>query len=121
MKKQITITKVSVQRRIARLIESKVRGAVAIFSEAPEVSRKKEGDYWENIIVAPTGYCNDILTFSEIDTVREVVDKYIKKYHGIGLSIETRPYLAKDNETWRSQPVMRIHIRRYDTDIFNED
>lgn len=121
MKKQITITKVSVQKRIAGLIESKVRGAVSIFSETPEVRRGTVGDYWEEITVAPAGFCKNVLTFSEIDTVREVVDKYIKKYHGIGYCIGTRPYLASDNDTWLSQPIMKIDIRRYDTDIFNEE
>jgi hypothetical protein len=48
-----------------------------------------------------------------IDTVWEVVDEYEKKYGNCicGL-IDTRPYLASDNETWLHMPVIEIAVRR---------
>ena len=61
-----------------------------------------------------------ILTFSEIDSIREAVAPFEKKYHGISYHMTTRPYLANDNKTWLSMPVMVIDIKKYDEDIFNK-
>lgn len=116
MKKTI-LTK-SVQTRIANRIEKEVREALSIYSQPSEVSKNKEvGSWWREIVCDPK---DTMLTFAEIDTIREVVDKYVAKYYGISYSIHTRPYLAKDNETWLHSPVMEINIRRYDEDIFNK-
>ena len=117
MKKTI-LTK-SVQTRIANRIEKEVREALnRIFQEPAEVSKNKEvGSYWREIVCDPK---DTILTFAETDVIRMVVDKYTAKYHGIHYSINTRPYLAKDNKTWLHSPVMEINIRRYDEDIFNK-
>lgn len=117
MKKTI-LTK-NVQTRVANSIEKKVREALnSIFSQPAEVSKNKEvGSWWREIVCDP----NDTLfSFAEIDTIREVVDRYKAKYHGISYSMTTRPHLAKDNETWLYYPVMEISIRRYDEDIFNK-
>lgn len=117
MKKTI-LTK-SVQTRVANRIEKEVREALnSIFSQPSEVSKNKEvGSYWREIVCNPKDM---MMTFAEIDTIREVVDKYKAKYHGISYSMHTRPYLAKDNETWLHSPVMEINIRRYEEDIFNK-
>lgn len=117
MKKTI-LTK-SVQTRVANRIENEVREALnRIFSEPAEVSKNKEVEtWWREIVCNP----NDTqFAFAEIDTIREIVDKYKAKYHGIYYLMETRPYLAKDNETWLYFPVMEINIRRYNEDIFNK-
>ena len=117
MKKTI-LTK-SVQTRVANRIEKEVREALnRIFSEPAEVSKNKEvGTWWREIVCDPK---DTMFSFAEIDTIREVVDKYVAKYHGISYSMHTRPYLAKDNETWLHSPVMEINIRRYNEDIFNK-
>ena len=115
-----TILKESVQKRVASLIVSKVRGAVSIYSEAPVVSNAEScGSFWYEITVEPTGL-RSIMTFAEIDSVREAVDEYSKKYHGISYHMETKPYLASDNETWLSLPVVKISVQRYEEDIFNK-
>lgn len=115
-----TILKKSVQKRVANLIASKIRGAVSIYSDPPVVRDVKiVGGYWAEITVEPTGF-RSMMTFAEIDSIREVVDEYSKKYHGISYHMETCPYLANDNETWLHMPVMVINIRRYDEDIFNK-
>jgi hypothetical protein len=90
----------------------------SIFSQPAEVSKNKEvGSYWREIVCNP----NDMLfSFAELDVIRMVVDKYKEKYNGITYSMQTRPYLAKDNETWLHYPVMEINIRRYDEDIYNK-
>lgn len=117
MKKTI-LTK-SVQTRVANRIEKEVRETLnRIFSEPSEVSKNKEvGSWWREIVCNPK---DAIFAFAEIDTIREVVDKYKEKYHGISYSMCTRPYLAQDNETWLYSPVMEINIRRYEKDIFNK-
>lgn len=115
-----TILKESVQKRVASLIESKVRGAVSIYSETPVVSKAKAvGSWWYEITVEPTGM-RSMMTFAEIDSIREAVDEYSKKYHGISYHMGTKPYLANDNETWLSMPVFNITIQRYEEDIFNK-
>ena len=118
--KKITITKVSAQTRVANLITSKIRGAVSIFSDAPSVEQNKVGNYYQTIEIVPAKNHSWILTFAEIDVVREEIEKFEKKYHGISCHITTRPYLAEDNKTWLSMPIMRIDIQRFDEDIFNK-
>ena len=118
--KKITITKVSAQTRVANLMASKIRGAVSIFSDAPSVEQKKEGNYFQTIEIVPAERHSWMLTFAEIDVVREEIEKFEKKYHGISYHMTTRPYLAEDNKTWLSMPIMQIDIQRYDKDIFNK-
>ena len=117
MKKTI-LTK-SVQTRVANRIEKEVREALnRIFSNPAEVSKNKEvGTWWREIVCDPK---DKQFVFAEIDTIREVVDKYKAKYYGIYYIMKTRPYLAKDNKTWLYSPVIEINIRRYDEDIFNK-
>lgn len=117
MKKTI-LTK-SVQTRVANRIENEVREALnRIFSEPSEVNENKEvGEFWREIVIDPKDM---LMSFAEIDTIREVVDKYKAKYHGISYSMQTRPHLAKDCEDWLYSPVMEITIRRYDEDIYNK-
>ena len=118
--KKITITKVSVQTRVANLLASKIRGAVSIFSNSPAVEQTKAGTYYQVIDIIPAERHSWMLTFAEIDTVREVVAEFEKKYHGIGYHITTRTFLADDNKTWLSKPVMSIDIKRFDEDIFKD-
>lgn len=117
MKKTI-LTK-SVQTRVANRIENEVREALnSIFSQPAEVSKNKEVcSWWREIVCNPK---DTMFTFAEIDTIREVVDKYKAKYHGISYLMRTRSYLAKDNKTWLYFPVMEINIQRYAEDIFNK-
>lgn len=117
MKKTI-LTK-SVQTRVANRIENEVREALnSTYSQPAGVSKNKEvGIYWREIVCNPK---DTFMSFAEIDTIRKVVDKYKAKYHGINYTMGTRPYLAKDNETWLHSPVMEINIRRYDEDIYNK-
>jgi hypothetical protein len=118
--KKITITKVSAQTRVANLMASKIRGAVSIFSDAPTVEQAKAGTQFLVIEIIPAERHSWMLTFAEIDTVREVVAEFEKKYHGITYYMTTRPYLADDNKTWLSKPVMTIDIQRFDEDIFKD-
>lgn len=117
MKKTI-LTK-SVQTRVANRIENEVREALnSTFSQPAEVSKNKQvGSWWREIVCDPK---DKMFTFAEIDTIREVVDKYKAKYNGISYSINTRPHLAIDNETWLYSPVIEISIKRYIEDIFNK-
>ena len=118
--KKITITKVSAQTRVANLMASKIRGAVSIYTDAPTVEQSKVGTQFQVIEIIPAERHSWMLTFAEIDTVREAVTPFKKKYHGISYHMTTRPYLADDNKTWLSKPVMTIDIQRFDEDIFNK-
>ena len=118
--KKITITKVLAQTRVANLMASKIRGAVSIFSDAPSVEQEKTGNYFQTIDIIPAKRHSWMLTFSEVDVVRDEIVKFEKKYHGISYYMTTRPYLAEDNKTWLSMPIIRIDIQRYDEDIFNK-
>jgi len=118
--KKITITKVSAHTRVANLMASKIRGAVSIFSNTPSVEQDNAGNYFQVFEIVPAKGNSWMLTFAEIDVVREEIEKFEKKYHGISYHMTTRPYLAEDNKTWLSQPIMRIDIQRYDEDIFNK-
>lgn len=119
--KKSTITKASAQTRVANLIVTKIQNALQIFSDPAEVEISElESSSMYKVIHVKQNHNIRILTFSEIDTVREVVDKFAKKYHGIGYVMISRTYLAQDGETWLNQPVMEITVRKYDEDIFNK-
>ena len=118
--KKITITKVSAQTRVANLMVSKINGAISCYSEAPTIESKKVGTTFHVIEITPNEKHAWMLTFSEIDSIREAIAPFEKKYHGISYHMTTRPYLANDNKTWLSMPVMVIDIQKYDEDIFNK-
>lgn len=113
MKKQHIIASASAHTRIANLIVTKIKNAISFFSNAPtvEVDELKSGSWYKVIVVKNEK--SHILTFAEIDTVREVVDEFSKKYKGMGYVMDTRPYLASDHETFLHMPVMEISVRRY--------
>jgi hypothetical protein len=113
MKKQHIITSASAHTRIANLVVEKVKNAVSFFSDAQtvEIDELRTISWYKVIVVSPKN--SPILTFAEIDTVREVVDKFCKKYKGMGYVMDTRLYLAKDGKTFLHMPVMEISVRRY--------
>jgi hypothetical protein len=119
--KKITITKARTQTRVANLIVKEVNNAISFFSDPSEakIDEAKSCGYYKVIEVKQNHGCR-ILTFAEIDIIRGVVDKFCKKYNGIGYYMDTAPYLAQDGETWLHQPVMCISIPRYDEDIYNK-
>lgn len=109
--KQHIISNVSAQTRIANLLVSKINSAVSFFSDAPIAKVTSKSVWYQTVQV-----CNEhshILTFAEIDTVREVVDEFCKKYKGMFYTMGTAPYLASDKETWLYMPVIEIEVRRY--------
>lgn len=118
--KKITITKKSAQTRVANLIVSAAKNALSFMSEPAkvEINERMSSDMYKVIYVKNEN--NRMLTFTETDSVREALEKYEKKYHGIGCYMDTEGYLARDNKTWLSQPVMVITIKKYDEDIFNK-
>ena len=113
MKNQAIITSEKSHKRVANLVIEKVKNAVSFFSEAPtvEIDKVMTCSYWQVIVVKNEK--SNMLTFSEIDIVRDVVDKFCKKYKGMFYVIETRPYPASDGG-FLHMPVMVINIRRYD-------
>jgi hypothetical protein len=113
MKKQNIIKSASAHTRVANLVVENVKNAVSFFSNAPTVEiDESHCSSWYKVIVVKNEKSH-ILTFAEIDTVREVVDEFCKKYRGMGYVMDTRPYLAQDGETFLYMPVMEISIRRY--------
>lgn len=117
MKKQHIIASASAHTRIANLVVEKIKNAVSFFSDAPtvEIDELRTSSWYKVIVVKNEK--SHILTFAEIDTVREVVDKYCKKYKGMGYVMDTRPYLASDHETFLHMPVMEINVRRYELNV----
>lgn len=114
MTQQHIISSASAHTRITNLVVSKIKGAVSFFSDAPTVEVDSKTSYYQNIVVKNEN--THILTFAEIDIVREIVDCYCKKYRGMFYTMQTRPYLSKDGSTMLHMPVMEICIRRYDFD-----
>lgn len=113
MKKQNIIKSESVHTRVANLVVEKIKNAVSFFSDAPTVEIDElRTSPWYKIIVVKNEKSH-ILTFEEIDTVREVVDEFCKKYKGMFYVMDTRSYLASDNQTLLYMPVMEISVRRY--------
>ena len=113
MTKQAIITSEKSHKRVANLVIEKVKNAVSVFSDAPtvEIDNVMTCSYWQVIVVKNEK--SHILTFAEIDTVREVVDEFCKKYKDMYYKIDTRPYLASDGG-FLHMPVMEINIRRFD-------
>ena len=117
MKKQNIIASASAHTRITNLVVEKIKNAVSFFSDAPTVEIDElRTSTWYKIIVVKNEKSH-ILTFAEIDTVREVVDGFCKKYKGMGYVMDTRPYLAQDGETFLHMPVMEISVRRYELNV----
>ena len=115
MKKQVIKT-AAVQTRIANLVVTKVNNAVSFFGEAPvaEISEICSCSAYKTIVVK--NEYSHMLTFAEIDTIREAIDPIIKKYQGCGYTMQTMPYISKDNSTTLHMPVIEITIRRYEKD-----
>ena len=110
MKKSI-IKSERAQERVANLVVKKLRAAMSIFSTGDySIQMQKMGNYWIEIVVENKK--EGFLTMSEIEEATEVMKRYKEKYEGIHYVIETRPYLAKDGETWLSRPVIEMNIRR---------
>ena len=118
MNKQHIIASASAHTRITNLVVSKIKGAVSVFSDAPTVEVESKTSYYQTIVVKNEQ--THMLTFAEIDRVREVVDGYCKKYRGMFYTMQTRPYLSKDGSTMLHMPVMEICIRRYHFDCETE-
>ena len=76
--KSLTIKSVRGKNTVASLVAKKVEGALSIFSEAPTVEIKELCEAYTIIRIYPEKA--SILTFAEIDTVREAVDVYKNKY-----------------------------------------
>ena len=111
--KKLVIKSKSSRNRVANLIAKKIRSAVSIYSNAPVVEVEEQGISYTIISVkANENTSFRMLTFAEIDTVREVVDIYKEKYEygRISYSMQGGQYLAQDGETWLSMPVMEISI-----------
>ena len=113
MKKQNIIKSASAHTRVANLVVETVKNAVSIFSNAPtvEIDELRTSSWYKVIVVKNEK--SHILTFAEIDTVREVFDEFCKKYKGMFYIMDTRPYLAQDGKTFLYMPVMEISVRRY--------
>ena len=64
-----------------------------------------------NLIVV--WFDHNMLFMSGIDTVQEITDQLEAKYDNycVCTSIQTRPYLASDNETWLHRPVIEVMLR----------
>lgn len=112
MKKKCTIIKSSIKTRIANLIIKDVKNALTIFSNPADVSILESLSCDDcTVIEVKQNHGTRILSFAEIDEVREVVDKFKNKYHGICYYMDVAPYLAQDGETWLHQPTMEISVR----------
>lgn len=95
---------------IASLINKKVKNYMTIFRDAPTVEMEEVCPQYTLIRVFNEH--SHMLTFAEIDNVREAVDPYIKNHRGdIYYTMQTKPYLGTDGETWLSMPVMEITVR----------
>ena len=95
-------------KRIPNKIEKEIREAVSIYSNAPTV-RRDESSYYITLTVFNEK--TDMLTFAEIDTVREVVDKYAKDYKGISYSMMTTPMWSRLTQDWYYIPCMEVTIK----------
>ena len=95
-------------KRIPNKIEKEIREAASIFSNAPTVRRDVTGYY---VTLAIFNEHTDMLTFAEIDTVREVVDKYAKDYKDISYWIKTTPMWSRLTQDWYYIPCMEVIIK----------
>ena len=96
-------------KRVANLIESKVRGHVACLSDYSVKSQEwVEGSIYR--IIVTSNY--HILTKTAIDLVWEIIDEYEKKYNSdcVYGTIQSAPYLTKSRE-WLHQPTIEIIVR----------
>lgn len=113
MKKQSVIKSERVLNQVSKLIFKKVCGRVySIWGSTYKVEIEDwvKGNIKHIIVSSPAHH---LMMKCVIDTVWEVVDEYEKKYGNCvcGL-IDTRPYLASDNETWLHMPVIEIAVCR---------
>lgn len=95
-------------KRIPNKIEKEIREAVSIFTDATTV-RRDESSYYITLTVFNEQ--SNMLTFAEIDTVREVVDKYAKDYKGISYSIKVMPMWSRLTQDWYYIPCMEVTIK----------
>lgn len=95
-------------KRIPNKIEKEIREAVSIFFDAPTV-RRDDGSYYITLTVFNEQ--SSMLTFAEIDTVREMVDKYAKDYKGISYSMKTTPMWSRLTQDWYYIPCMEVTIK----------
>ena len=93
---------------IPNKIEKEIREAVSIFSDAPTVRRDVTGCY---VTLAIFNEQTDMLTFAEIDTVREVVEKYAKDYNGISYWMKVTPMWSRLTQDWYYIPCMEVSIK----------
>jgi hypothetical protein len=109
--KKLVIKSVSSKNRVANIIAKKIRGAVSIFSDAPAVLVEEGCETYTTISIFNEK--SHLLTFSEMDVVREVVDIYKEKYEygTIGYIMDTKCYLTKDGKHILHMPVMEISVR----------
>ena len=95
---------------VTNLYAKKVKNAVYFYDSVHvDVEDFLKGKI-KNIVV----WCDHhMMFFPVIDSVREVIDEVEKKYDSycVVASFQTKPYLAKDNETWLSMPVIEISFR----------
>ena len=99
--------------RIPNKIEKEIREAVSIYSNAPTVRRDVTGYY---VTLAVFNEHTDMLTFAEIDTVREVVDKYANDYKGISYTMKTTPIWSSLTQDWYYIPCMEVLIMKKNID-----
>lgn len=110
MKKLVIKTQAG-KNRVANIIAKEIRGAVSFFSDAPTVKVEETCDMYTTISIYNER--SHMLTFCEIDEVRQAVDQYKDRYEygTIGYTMQTKPYLSKDGKFFLSMPVMEISVR----------
>lgn len=115
MTKQNIIATAAAQTRVTNLVIKKAKEATSIFTDAPtiEIEETLTCDAYKVIVVKNEK--SHMLTFAEIDVIREAIDKIIKRHKGCFYTMETRPYLSKSGG-FLYMPVMEIYIRRYEFD-----
>ena len=96
-------------KRIPNKIEKEIRKAVSIFTDAPTV-RRDDGSYYITLTVFNEQ--SNMLIFAEIDTVREVVDKYVEDYNGnIYYLMKVTPMWSRLTQDWYYIPCMEVSIK----------
>ena len=113
MKKSVIKTQAG-KNRVANIIAKEIRSAVSIFTNTPKVEVKEETDWFTNIYIKGEDNFCKMLTFAEIDTVREVVDLYAKKYEygTITYTMQASQYLTSDGQNWLPQPVLEVCVKQ---------
>ena len=109
MKNQATISKRTLTK-VTNLIATKVSNAVSFYGNAHvEVKEYLKG----SIMQVEVWFDHHMLCFAGLDTIREVTDAYEEKYDAncICTTIQTRPYLLSDGETFLHMPVVEIMVR----------